>query len=152
MNLESIIARILELTATLDPRTAFLLFIVCAVGEIGFGIPYILESVWLLIGYQFGAHVLSLSDLLVLWVAAQSGRQVGSIVLYHAARLGTTPLVRLYRRGGLRFLPKLPVNAKMLDRVKMSSPFSVAFGRLVGLRIPLSLTLAVRRDAKTLSL
>jgi membrane-associated protein len=138
-------------TATLDPRMAALLFIICAIGEFGISIPYVLESIWLLVGYQLGTGVLSPLHLVGLWLAAQGGRQLGSTALYYAGRFSSIPLVRFYNKQRLsRFTSKL-ANSKVLSRINLASPFSVAFGRLFGMRIPLTLTLAVKKRLRTLS-
>ena len=151
MSLGNVLAQFLQLTASLDPRTAAFLFVICAIGEFGLSIPYVLESVWLLMGYQLGTGVLSPVHLLGLWLAAQCGRQVGSLALYHVARLGTTPLSRLYsKQRRSRFWPKVSINHRVLNRLNFTSPFSVAYGRLFGLRIPLTITLAVRKSLVTL--
>jgi membrane protein DedA with SNARE-associated domain len=151
MNLENAAAQILALTSTFDLRIAALLFIICAVGELSIGIPYVLESVWLLAGYQLGAGVLSPFHLAGLWLAAQCGRQAGSFALYGAAKLGTMPLARLYQKcRGWRFWPKVSLNRKLADRINLTSPFSVAYGRLFGLRIPLTITLAVKKRIASL--
>jgi membrane-associated protein len=151
MNLENAVAQILALTSTLDPRMAALLFVICAIGEFGISIPYVLESVWLLVGYQLGAGVLSPLHLAVLWLAAQCGRQVGATALYHMGRLGSTPIVRFYNNKRLsRFIPKAVANSRVLNHINLSSPFSVAFGRLFGMRIPLTLTSAVKKRQRTL--
>lgn len=153
MNLEGALRQVLELTATLDPRTAALLFIICAIGEFGLSIPYLLESVWLLVGYHFGGGILSPFNMVGLWLAAQCGRQAGSVALYHVARFGTIPLARFYHKWhGSRLLSKVAANTKVLNGINLLSPFSVALGRLCWLRIPLTLTLALKKSLKTLSL
>ena len=153
MNMEDTLARVLGFITTLDPKAAALLFAISAIGEFGIFVPYVLESVWLLIGYQSGIGVLSPFYLIGLWLAAQGGRQVGSMALYHLVRFGTTPLVKFYnKQQGSRFLPKMSASSKLLNRINLSSPFSVAFGRLFGLRIPLVLILAMRKNLKALSL
>ena len=153
MNLGNAVAQILALTTTLDPRMAALLFVICAIGEFGMSIPYVLESVWLLVGYHLGAGVLSPLHLVGLWLAAQCGRQAGSMALYHVARFGSIPLVRFYHNKRIsRFIPRVVVNSGVLNRINLASPFSMAFGRLFGLRIPLTLTLAVKKSLRTLSM
>jgi membrane protein DedA with SNARE-associated domain len=146
MNLSNAVAQILALTSTLNLKIAALVFIVCAIGEVSIGIPYVLESMWLLAGYQLGAGVLSPLDLGGLWLAAQCGRQAGSFALYGAARVGTMPMAKLLRRcQSWRFWPKRSVNRKLLDRINLMSPFSVAYGRLFGLRVPMTIALAAKK-------
>ncbi|MDO8473368.1 MAG: hypothetical protein Q7T05_06065 [Dehalococcoidia bacterium] len=147
------LTRSLGLLTSLDPRTLLLLIVVCAVGEFAVGIPYVLESIWLLMGYYLGTHALSFSTLLVLWVAAQFGRQAGSMGLYYTARVGTYPLARLYRKLRIsRFIPRAVQNSKVLDRMSRPSPFSIAVSRLMGLRVPMALMSAARHDVKSLML
>jgi membrane-associated protein len=146
MNLEHFLSQVLQLTANFDPRTAAFLFLICAIGELGPSIPYVLESIWLLAGYQLGAGVLSPVHLLGLWLAAQAGRQTGSLALYSIARLGSSPLARLYQKvASSRFWPKVSVNNKVFRRINLTSPFSVGYGRLVGLRFPLTIMLAFKK-------
>ena len=153
MNLEHFLSQILQLTANFDPRTAALLFLICAIGEFGVSVPYVLESVWLLAGYQLGSSVLSPVHLVGFWLAAQCGRQVGSIALFSVVRLSSSPLAKLYRKcTSSRFWPRVPVNTKVFTRINLTSPFSIGYGRLMGLRIPLTLTLSVNKHLKTLSL
>jgi membrane-associated protein len=152
MNLASIVGNILSMTTTINPWMAALLFIICAVGEFGLiTIPYVLESIWLFLGYQLGAGVLSPLHLVGLWLAAQCGRQAGSMSLYQMAKMGAAPIVKLFQFLRLsRFLPRKLVNLRIVDRVNFYSPFSVAYGRFIGLGIPLTLTLAVKKKRKVL--
>jgi membrane-associated protein len=153
MSLENALSQIVAFTATLDPRMATLLFVICAIGEFGISIPYVLESLWLLVGYHLGGGVLSPFHLVGLWLAAKCGRQAGSVALYHVARFGSIPLIRFYHNKRIsRFIPKVMVNSGMLNRINLASPFSVGLGRLFGLRIPLTLTLGVKKSLTTLSM
>lgn len=153
MNLEAFLRQALELTGTLDPRTAALLFIICAIGEFGLSIPYLLESAWLLMGYQFGRDILPFPGLLGLWLAAQAGRQAGAITLYHVTRLGAIPLARVFhKRPNPQAPTKISPSSKIINRISSLSPFSVALGRLFWLRFPMTLALALRKNLKTLSL
>jgi len=86
-------------------------------------------------------------------LAAQSGRQIGANILYCLGRLVSSPLVSFYKKIFSRketektaFFPQF-----ISDRLSVLSPFSVALGRFLGLRIPLTLTLAARQKRKTLS-
>ncbi len=150
MNLGNALAQVLALTTALDPRMVALLFVICAIGEFGMSIPYVLESLWLLVGFQLGAGVLSPLHLAGLWLAAQCGRQVGTVALYQVGRFGSIPLTRFYKQRRLpRFISNV-ANSKMLARINLTSPFSVAFGRLFGMRIPLTLTLGINKKLRTL--
>ena len=153
MNLESVLQQIVSFTATLDPRMAVLLFVICAIGEFGLSIPYVLESIWLLVGYQLGHGVLSPLHLAGLWLAAQCGRQVGSMALYRVARFGTPSLTKFYNKLRLsRLFSRITNKSSAINHINLSSPFSVAYGRLFGMRIPMVLVLAVKRRLGMLSL
>lgn len=145
------LTRSLSMVAALDPRAVTLLALICAAGELAFGLPYVLETIWLIAGYYVGTHSLSVWHLLVLLLAAQCGRQAGAIGLYYMARLGTGTAARLERRMRLlRFVPQAVVNSSVLDRVSRPSVFSIALCRLIGLRIPVVLVSAGRGRLKPL--
>lgn len=153
MNFAGILQHIVALTATLDPRMALFLFVICAIGEFHISIPYVLESIWLLVGYQLGSGVLSPIQLLGLWLAAQLGRQFGAIALYRVGRYGTPSLVRFYEKLHLaRLLARITSKSSTSKNINMFSPFSVAYGRLFGMRIPVTLALAVKRKPRLLML
>ncbi|MBI4331282.1 MAG: hypothetical protein HY673_08380 [Chloroflexi bacterium] len=151
--MEAAIGRLLELTATLDLRTAAVILAVCFMGEAVIGIPYVLESAWLLIGYQAGRGALSPFSLLGFWLAGQLGRQLGAVALYQVTRVGSAPVLKLWRKLSLSdVLARKAADSRMLRRINVFSPFSVALGRLCALRIPLTLTLAMKKKRKTLAL
>jgi membrane-associated protein len=153
MNLEHILQHIVSFTSTLDPRMAALLFVMCAIGEVGVSVPYVLESIWLLAGYNAGSGILSPLQLAGLWLAAQCGRQVGAIGLYQIARFGMPSLIKFYHKLHLdRFFNRLISKSGAISRVNLSSPFSVAYGRMFGMRIPMVMVLAVKKRPGMLSL
>jgi hypothetical protein len=146
MDLQHFLSEIPQLTANLNLGTALLLFAICMLGEFLVAIPYVLESIWLLAGYHLGAGVLSPFSLIGFWLAAQMGRQTGNLTLYFVIRLSSSPLARIYRRiTTWRFWPKVTSDNKLLSRINLTSPFSLAYGRLVGLRFPLLIMLALKK-------
>jgi membrane protein DedA with SNARE-associated domain len=153
VNWVNALEQILKLTSAFDLRMALFIFIVCIFGESVVGIPYVMESIWLLTGYQLGARVLSPFHLIWFWLVAQFGRQAGAIILYQVGKYGSIPVVRFYQRKHLsRFFPKSVANSRVLNRINLVSPFSVAFGRLLAMRIPITLTLGAMRKPKTLAI
>jgi hypothetical protein len=152
LNFEETILNILTSTTATDPRIATILFLICAIGEFGFGIPYVLEAVWLLAGYQMGAGLSSPGHLLWLLLFTQLGRQAGAFIMYRLCRFGSTPLHNLYQRLHLeRVFHKITARTSFFSRINLTSTFSVAYGRLFGLRMPMALALAMKRDPKTLA-
>jgi membrane protein DedA with SNARE-associated domain len=153
MNLEDFLQHIVSFTATLDPRMAILLFLLCAIGEVGLAIPYILESIWLLVGFNIGAGEISPWHVVILWLSAQAGRQVGNMGLYYIARLGMPALTGFYHKIHLdRVFKTLMARAGAVNRVNLESPFSVAFGRMIGMRIPMLLVMAAKKRPGMLAL
>ena len=151
--LEGFLQNIVDFTATLDPRMAVLLFVICAIGEVGLSVPLLLEFLWVNIGINLGKGVLSPFHMVLLWAAAQCGRQVGAIALYRIARFGMPALTRFYHKIHLdRIFNKLMSKSTAINRINLSSPFSVAFARLVGMRIPMVLVLAVKKRPGMLAL
>lgn len=152
MNLDSIIQEVLILAGTFNLKLVIFLFLVCSIGEFGlFSIPYLLETVWLLSGYNLITGALSPLHLVLLWCVAQAGRQTGAVVLYYLGRFGIVPLEKLYRRYFEASLSERLANnnslpLRLFRRMNHLSSFSVALGRLLGLRIPLTLTLGAKRQ------
>jgi membrane protein DedA with SNARE-associated domain len=155
MNLASIAQQVLNLAGTFNPKLLVFLFLICSIGELGVSVPYVLETVWLSSGYNISTGALSPSEFVLLWFVAQSGRQTGSIALYYFGQFGTMPLTKLYRKyfkvgvsEGLFKKNSLPF--RLFRGLDFLSPLSIALGRLIGLRIPLTLALGFKRQLRTL--
>jgi membrane protein YqaA with SNARE-associated domain len=98
MNLEAFFQQAFTLAGTFNLTLVIFLFIICFIGEFGICIPYLLETIWLMSGYNFGTGVIPLTDLLLLWLVAQVGRQAGGITLSYLGRFGSMPLIKFYNR------------------------------------------------------
>jgi membrane-associated protein len=123
-----------------------LLFILCAIGEVGVSVPYVLESIWILCGFHLGSGALSPLHMMVLWLAAQAGRQLGAMGLYYIARFGMPALVAFYHKIHLdRIFNMLMSHSGVVSHINLTSPFTVAFGRFFGLRIPVVLIMAAKK-------
>lgn len=153
MTLETVLSLVIDATGAFNARTAIVLYAICTVGELGPSIPYLLETIWLMAGYHLARGVLSPFDMMLFWVVAQAGRQTGSAGLYTISRFGSPVLMKLYKRYlESRLAGKQIIPAGVLRRLTNLTPFSVALGRLFGLRIPLALTLGAKRRLPLLSL
>ena len=153
MNLTEFLSQGLSLTGTFNPKIAALLFLLCLIGEVsGLFVPYLLETTWLLVGYQFSSGALSIFDLVLLALMAQAGRQIGTLGLYHIGRSSSSILTRYtsYFRRKIDANGAIPY--KLFSKINSISPFSVAVGRLLWLRIPLTLILGAERKLKVLLL
>ncbi|MGD0779998.1 MAG: hypothetical protein ABR954_04350 [Dehalococcoidales bacterium] len=144
--LQSFLQSIVDFTATLDPRMALLLLVICTIGEAGLTIPLLLEFLWLNVGINLGNGQLSFWHMLGLWCSAQVGRQIGAIVLYRVGRFGMPALTAFYHKIHLdRLFDRLMSKAGAVKNINLTSPFSIAFARLVGMRIPMTLVLAAKK-------
>jgi hypothetical protein len=155
MNLDEISRQIVTFASTFNLWLVVSIFLVLAVNEFGFVIPYLMETIWILAGYHVRIGVLPVYQLILLMVVAMSGRVVGSLTFYTVVGLGSERLMRIYRRifgdalaagnGEPKSLP-----AKVMKKLNLFSPFMVACGRLIWLKIPLNIALGIRRDLKVL--
>jgi len=153
MDLEGFLQSIVDFTATLDPRMALLLFVICTLGEIGISIPFLLEFLWVNVGLNLGAGKMPPIQLLGLWASAQVGRQIGTAVIYRIARFGMPALTRFYHKIRLdRFFSKIIARSGPIGRINITSPFSVAFARLIGGRFPMLLVMAAKKRYRMLAL
>ncbi len=153
MNFEQLLTDGLQLVSGFTPKIAIFIFLVCFIGE-GFiiSIPLVFETVWLAAGYQLSAGVLPVTDLILLMLMGQLGRQAGAFVLYSLSRSGTKFFQRFIARRIPRKDPEEDSPLKILRHIDSISPFGVALGRLMWLRIPLTVLLGARRRFKPLML
>ncbi len=145
MSFSDLLSQVLNITSTFNFKLALILYFLCAIGEVGFTLPYILETVWLLAGYHLAQGTITLPEVLYLWLIAQAGRQTGSVTLFYLSMAGMIPLRKLYNKY---IQPRLPKRQIISDNLKKRfanpSPFSIAVARLVGLRIPMAVTMSAK--------
>jgi membrane-associated protein len=150
--------QILNFVGTFNLELVCLLFLLCACGEILLAsVPYLLETVWVMAGYNLAGGVLSPFHLALLWLVALAGRESGALLLFSASRLGSLPLTRIYEKYIERHLKKFSGNETWLSRILQKlesylSPFTIALGRLLGLGTPLTVLLGVKKQYRVLFL
>jgi len=155
MNFEGLLSNILDMLGTSNPKIAILLFLFCLIGDAFTSVPYVLETIWIFAGYQLSKGVLPIYSILLFAVASQLGRQIGALILAYFGMIGSTPIgkcMKYVKDLGERIVGKNSKLNKLVNRINITSPFSVAFGRLTFLRIPLSLMLGARKQLKVLSI
>jgi membrane-associated protein len=146
MDWQGLLSQAVEITSTFNVKLALILYFLCAVGEVGVALPYILETVWLLAGYQLAQKQITIQEVIYLWLIAQAGRQTGSVTLYYSGILGMMPLKKLYHKYIKPHLPKRQfISPGIMKYITNPSPFSIAIARLLGLRIPMALTTSLKR-------
>jgi membrane-associated protein len=148
--------QILNFMGTFNLTLVCLLFLLCFLGEILLAsVPYLLETVWLMAGYNLSAGVLSPFHLLLLWFIAVAGRESGVLLLYSVSRFSSLPLTRLYKKYLERRFKKFSGTNTWLAKISAKldayiSPFTIALGRLIGLATPLTVLLGVKKHYKEL--
>jgi membrane-associated protein len=152
MSLEEFLSQGLNLVGTFNPHIAIFLFLLCLIGDTFVSIPYLVEGVWLLAGYQVFKGVLSIQHLLLLVVASQLGRQTGSFILSYFGRVGSLPFAKYKDRFKIWPFKGNSRAKKIFSKINIFSPFSVALGRMIGLRIPLMLVLGAKRKWAIISI
>jgi len=157
MNVEALIQQAFNLAGTFNTTLVIFLFIICFIGEFGPVVPYLLETIWLMTGYNFGTGVIPLIDVVLLWTVAFVGRMVGAVLLAYLGRFGSTPLIKFYNKHfEASVAEKLDENSSAKTswwrKINFLSPFSIAMGRILWLRIPLSLILGAKKQMKALTL
>ena len=156
MDIQAVFGEVVGLLSTASPLVVLALFFICVIGEFGPAIPFLLETIWILSGYQLSHWIISgypVSDsmspplsLLLLIAGATAGREAGSIALYYFSQYGSMPLIMFYHRHFAgKADDKKTIPQKISQGLGHLSPFTVAFGRLIWLRIPLTLTLGTQR-------
>lgn len=156
MKIDNLLQQVYSFSGTPSPELVLALFLICLVGEFGLTVPYLLETIWLIAGYHIGTGTLSGLEVTLLLLTVQVGRQSGATALYYVARLGSTPLNRLYQKFGQNNLTEKVAAYqngpwRLLKKFDLLSPFSVAMGRLLWLRLPLTLALALKKKMATLT-
>ncbi|HAV10493.1 MAG TPA: hypothetical protein DCX22_02620 [Dehalococcoidia bacterium] len=153
MDFEAFLTEGLHLTGTFNPTIAIILFLICFIGEaFAFAIPYLLETTWLLVGYQFTRGILSPFHLLLLVMMTVAGREAGALFLYWLSSLGSKKLLEAIRRFTEKISLRNESAAKAFAKINLLSSLSVATGRLFWLRVPLTLVLSVQRKLRVLAL
>lgn len=151
--MESFLSQALQITNNFNPNLAIILFLLCFIGEAWVGIPYVLETLWLLCGYQVATNPSFLGDLSLIWLVSQAGRQTGSVVLYFSGVLGLAPLKMFYKRFIESRMPKKQIVPSFVKKLLTRPSFiSVALGRLIGLRIPMAMLMSANRKFPQLAL
>jgi membrane-associated protein len=161
MTLASLSQQILAYAGTLNIWLALAMFVLLILAEFSISPPYIMEGIWILVGYHAALGNLPVYQVIILMLIAVGSRMLGAIIFYNLAGLGRGPIMRIYDRlFGTLISARLSESnegsrnllVKFIRRINLLSPFSVALGRLLWVRVPLTILLSMRRQLRTLLL
>ena len=152
----SLTQQILAFTGTFNGWLVLSVFIMFMLAEFSISIPYVMETIWILAGYSVLKGTFSIYGIVLLWLVGVFGREIGSLTLYHIAGLGRGPIMRLYNRVFGKVIAErlsessqnTSLPARLFRHINLLSPFSITLGRLIWLRVPLTIILSMRRQLK----
>lgn len=152
--IQEVLAQILDMVSRFAPNVGIFLFLICFIGEafVISVVPLVLEAVWIAVGLNLTQGKISVFHLILMLLGAQLGRQMGAIILYAISRRGTSFFTKFIARRLPKTLPANGTPGKLLARIDSISPFGVALGRMLWIRVPLTLLLGARRKLKNLVL
>lgn len=84
----------LDITSNISPQTFIAIVLIATLGEAYFQVPLLLESIWLVIGYQSTASPAAMLNALTIFIIVQACRQAAIFTIYHVISAFNTPLSR----------------------------------------------------------
>lgn len=143
----------LDITAGFNFKVISSIFLLTILGEVNIQIPLLMEALWLLVGYQvdINTNPLSVLNLLLVFMAAQSGRQIGISAIFFAFGAINNPLSKFYlkRVHGNKYYQKYVSGGSSFD-TKFLSLSSATVGMLTPLNFPIKLLLVIKRKLRIL--
>ena len=105
----------------------------------------------MLTGYSISSGGHAIYNLVTIILMTMMGRLLGILITYAIATSSGRLIAKL--RSFLQSREhKIPFVNRIVDRINLVSPFSVAAGRLLGLRYPVTILMSAQKRLKTLLL
>ncbi len=141
----------LQFAGHFSPEIGLLLFAIGFLSEaFSIAVPYLMETTWMAVGYQFARGVTSLTDIVLMEATIIAGREAGALLLFVIGRGLIEGLSRLLKRLHIARDVSNTGPGRLFRRINPLNPFWVALGRLLWLRIPLTLALSAARRPRVL--
>jgi hypothetical protein len=128
-------------------------------GEIYVQVPLLMESFWMIVGYQVGTQTtfVSVTNTIILFLCAQLGRQLMMLAVFLLFPVINRPFSRFYERlikpkRYTQWLVKRFRNIQYFNEESFLTLGSSSFGMLTPLNGPIKLLLIIKRNLKTLLL
>lgn len=151
MDIQEFLANLTRIIGANSPIIGASLFVLCFIGElIAINIPYFVETTLMLAGYSTLNEGYPYYNLLIIMVMTLAARFSGTLIIYFVTRRGGGKIIEKTSNLIRKHVSDTSVIARLASRVNLLSPFSIAAGRLIGLRYPLTLIMAAQGRLKTL--
>ncbi len=98
MYLGILFQQIVNLTGSFNLWLILAIFLLTLISEFGFSPPYLIESIWLLVGYHVSKGMITPEFIVLFCLTSLIGRQVGALMLYKISGAGSKPFTRLYEK------------------------------------------------------
>jgi membrane-associated protein len=98
VDLGVIFQQVINLTGSFNTGLILAIFLLTLISEFGFSPPYLIESIWLFVGYHIAKGMITPEFIVLFFLTSLVGRQVGAFTLYKLSGFGSTPFTRLYNR------------------------------------------------------
>jgi membrane-associated protein len=96
MDVGGLVAQAVSLTGSFNLWLVLAIFLITLFAEFGISIPYLLESIWLLVGYGLSTHAISPTSIIIFCTIGLCGREIGASSLYRISGFGVTPAMKIY--------------------------------------------------------
>ncbi|MDP2931214.1 MAG: hypothetical protein Q8O05_01795 [Chloroflexota bacterium] len=142
---------VLDITQGINLKVMLAVLILMVIGEVDLQIPLLIESIWLVIGYQSGANATALFNIIALFLIAQLGRQIGISSVYYLFQVINSPLSRFYmkRLQRNRYYQKFAQRESSYS-ARYLSLSTATLGMLTWLNMPIKAMLVIKRKLRTL--
>lgn len=136
--------------SSLNSGVFLAILVITLIGEVNIAVPLLLESIWLLVGYQSRMDTMSMRNAGLLFLTAQAGRQASLIGIYNLFPFINKPLSKLYMKPlqSNRLYKKFA--GSELHEFRFLTPLSATLGMMTPLNGPIKFILIFKRKLRPL--
>lgn len=98
MDWGGVFQQVVNLTVSFNAGLILAIFLLNLISEFGFSFPYLIETIWLLIGYNISQGIITPELVVLFCLTSMAGRQVGAYSLYKISGFGSSPFSKLYNK------------------------------------------------------
>ncbi len=149
---------VFDISSAFNPAVIGTFFLIAMLGEVNLQIPLLMETIWLLVGYQSRVNNIALFNTALILLAAQTSRQVSMLALYYFFPVLNKPLSKLllkpiqsngFYRNHFEGFYRENFGRENFD-TRYLSPLAATLGMLTWLNLSIKLVLVWRRRLKPL--